>query len=110
VRTASDLKATMIIAITDTGATARILAKYRPKQLILALCMSAGVIRQLNIIRGVFTLKIPSFLGSDNLIDCAINFAYENGYLKKDDTVVCLLGENEETPDYTNIMKISVVK
>lgn len=100
----------MIIAITETGLNARLLAKYRPEQMILALCVSAGIIKQLNIIRGVFPLKIPSFLGTSNLIENAINFAKENGQLKKGDVVVCILGENEETPDHTNILKISLVK
>lgn len=37
VKTASDIGARLIIVITETGAIARIVAKYRPRQLILAL-------------------------------------------------------------------------
>jgi len=37
VKTASDVNASLIIVITETGLTARLIAKYRPKQPILAL-------------------------------------------------------------------------
>ena len=109
VRTAEYLNACLIIVITETGYTARVLAKCRPKQTILALCMSASVIRQLKIARGVATLKIPSFLGSENLINQSIMYAKESGSIKAGDKIVCLLGENEETPDYVNVMKITTV-
>jgi pyruvate kinase len=37
VKTAEDINASLIIVITESGATARLVAKYRPKQRILAL-------------------------------------------------------------------------
>jgi len=37
VKTASDVSASLIIVITENGSTARLVAKYRPKQPILAL-------------------------------------------------------------------------
>lgn len=109
VKTAEDINASLIIVITETGATARLVGKYRPVQPILALCMSASVIRQLNISRGIMCLKIPSFLGTDNLINDAMKYAVEAGYCKSGDNVVCLLGQNEESPEAVNIMKIQTI-
>ena len=109
VKTAEDINASLIIVITETGQTARLVTKYRPKQHILALCMSASVIRQLNISRGIFCLKIPSYLGTDNLINDAIKYACESDFCKKGDSVVCLLGQNEESPETVNIMKIATI-
>ena len=71
--------------------------------------MSASVIRQLNLSRGVLTLKIPSFIGTDNLINDAIKYSLESGYIKSGENVVCIMGQNEETPEYVNIMKITTV-
>ena len=71
--------------------------------------MSASVIRQLNLSRGIITLKIPSFLGSENLINDAINYAKENGYVSKGDSVICILGQNEELPENVNTLKISTI-
>jgi pyruvate kinase len=109
VKTAHQIHAKLIIVITETGATARMVAKYRPLQPILALCMSASVIRQLNISRGVFCLKIPSFLGTDNLINDAMKFALESGLCQKGDNIVCLMSQNEESPEVVNIMKIQTI-
>lgn len=109
VSSASEVMAGLIVVITETGKTARLVAKYKPFQPILALCMSASVIRQLNCSRGVITLKIPSFLGTDNLINNAIKYAQESGYINKGDKIVCLMSMNENTPDNLNSMKITTV-
>ena len=71
--------------------------------------MSASVIRQLNLTRGVITLKIPSFLGTDNLIQDAIKYAQESGFVNSGDNVVCVLGQNEETPENANILKVQTI-
>ncbi len=99
----------MIIVITESGATAILVAKYRPCQSIIALCMSSSVIRQLNLTRGVISLKIPSFLRTDNLLKDAMKFAMEYGYCKTGDNVICLLGQNEDIPEAVNIMKIATI-
>ena len=109
VKTANDIKADLIVVITVNGDTARIVSKYRPRQRVLALCMSSTVIRQLNITRGVICLKIPSYFGTDNLINDALKYATEKGYCKKGNNVVCLVGQNENTPDVINIMKVATI-
>jgi pyruvate kinase len=82
-------------------------AKYRPPQIILALCMDSRVIRNLNISRGIIALKIPSFIGTENLIKDGIQYAKELGYCKPGSNIVCLLSQNEDSPENANIMKIS---
>jgi pyruvate kinase len=109
VSAACDSEASLIVCITESGDLARLVAKFRPRQPILALCMSSCVIRQLNVSRGIISLKIPSFLGQDNLINNAIKYAQESGYIKKGDTVVCITGQNENSPDNVNSMKVMAV-
>ncbi len=109
VQGANDTKAELIVVITESGEIARLLAKYRPKQTILALCMSSAVVRQLSVSRGVHPLKIPAFLDSNNLISNAINHAMETGHLKTGDRIVCLTGMNENNPEHANIIKIMTV-
>merc|ERR1712187_49411 len=53
VKAATVAKASMIMALTETGQTALMLAKYRPKMPILAIAASESVIRQLQYARGV---------------------------------------------------------
>ena len=71
--------------------------------------MNASIIRQMNITRGVITLKIPSYLGTENLLNDAMKYAAESGFAKKGDNVVCICGQNEETPENVNILKISTI-
>lgn len=60
-------------------------------------------------IRGIISLKIPSFLGSDYLILDAIKFSKEKGYVCVGESVICVVGQNEESYDYVNSMKVACV-
>jgi len=72
----------------------------------LALCVQGSVIRNLNLIRGIKTLRITSTIGTDNLISDAIQFAVRQGYTESGDQILCLLGENEDSPENINLMKV----
>lgn len=48
VKTAIDLGATMVVVLTETGTSARLLAKYRPQVPILAFTAAHNVARQIN--------------------------------------------------------------
>lgn len=48
VKTAIDLDAAMVVVLTETGTTARLLAKYRPNMPILAFTAAPDVARQIN--------------------------------------------------------------
>lgn len=48
VKTAIDLDASMVVVLTETGTTARLLAKYRPDMPILAFTAAADSARQMN--------------------------------------------------------------
>jgi pyruvate kinase len=108
VKTAYDIGARIIIVITETGAIARMVAKYRPKHMILALCVQFSVIRNLNLTWGIQTLRIASNIGTENIINDAIRYSVSKGYAEKGDQIVCLLGQNEETPENVNLMKIAI--
>ena len=83
VRTAMDIKASLIICITEDGSSARFLAKYRPSIPILTLSMNSQVIRNMNLTRGLKGLKIATYVGTENLINDAISHAVEKGFAKK---------------------------
>lgn len=109
VSAANDTNAGLIIVITESGHIARLMSKYRPKQPILALCMSSSVIRQMNISRGIYSLKIPSYIDTHNLIQNAIKHAIDNGHVKTGDKVVCISGQNESSPENVNILKVMTI-
>eukprot|EP01054_Gregarina_sp_Poly1_P005254 Gregarina_sp_Poly_1__5253@NODE_2785_length_1719_cov_1360_739709_g1670_i1_p1_GENE_NODE_2785_length_1719_cov_1360_739709_g1670_i1NODE_2785_length_1719_cov_1360_739709_g1670_i1_p1_ORF_typecomplete_len516_score79_72PK/PF00224_21/1_6e146PK_C/PF02887_16/3_2e03PK_C/PF02887_16/5_9e30HpcH_HpaI/PF03328_14/1_1e03HpcH_HpaI/PF03328_14/0_00043_NODE_2785_length_1719_cov_1360_739709_g1670_i11231670 len=106
VETGEDTNASLIVALTETGHTARLLAKYRPRQLILALAASDIVVSQLAFVRGVQAVKVDSFQGTDSVINKAINAGKERGLLKSGDVVVVVHGIMEEVSGHTNLMKV----
>jgi len=106
VETAEDIGASLIIALTETGFTARLIAKYRPSQIVLALSASESTIRHLQIHRGVMTIQVPSFQGTDNVIRSAMLEAKELGLIDSGDSIVAVHGTKEEVAGGTNLMKV----
>merc|ERR1712107_759309 len=62
VKACIDSDASLILALTETGHTARLIAKYRPKATILAISASETTIRQLLCVRGVVPMLTASFV------------------------------------------------
>mmetsp|Transcript_164511 Transcript_164511/g.527669 ORF Transcript_164511/g.527669 Transcript_164511/m.527669 type:complete len:107 (+) Transcript_164511:1-321(+) len=101
-----DSKAALIMALTETGATALTLAKYRPEAPILAISASETTIRQLLLARGVVPIATASFQGTDSVIAKGLAMAKELGLVKSGDIVVAVHGTREECAGATNMMKI----
>ena len=106
VSTILDLNVDLIIVLTDTGALARLVSKYRPSVPVLACSVSGSVIRQLNCARGVIGFKIPSYQGTDNLLALTVQQAKERNLCKPGRKVISIHGTDEETPDESSILKI----
>lgn len=101
-----DLNIDLIVVLTDSGKLARLVSKYRPNKNILACSINASVVRQMNACRGVQGLKIPTFQGTDNVIQFVISEAKKMGACKAGNKVAVIHGTNEETHDESNIFKI----
>ena len=96
----------LIIVLTDTGKLARLVSKYRPEVRILACSLTSNSVRQMCAMRGVIGLKIPTFQGSDNVINFLIQEAKNMKLCKTGDKIAAIYGTQEETPDESNVMKI----
>jgi pyruvate kinase len=101
-----DLNIDLVIVLTDTGAIARLISKYRPPTHILACSVVSSVVRQMSTTRGVTGFKIPSYQGQADMIKVITKAAKDQGLIKSGAKVVCVLSQNEETPDESNIMKV----
>merc|ERR1712007_386375 len=60
VKACVDSDAPLIVVLTETGHSARMVAKYRPKAVILAISASETTVRQLLCVRGVVPLVTAS--------------------------------------------------
>jgi len=109
VKATIDSNCPLIVVLTETGHTARAIAKYRPKAPILAICASETSIRQLNLVRGVIPLLTASFVGTDAVIVKALDKAKADGMVKTGDCVVAVHGQREEVRGHSNLLKMVVV-
>lgn len=105
-----DLGIGLVIVLTDNGKLARLIAKYRPEVKILACSINASVVRQLNCVRGCIGYKIPTFQGTDNVIQFVIQEATKAGLTKNTTQVAVIHGTNEDSPDESNIFKILTIE
>ncbi|KAL0480759.1 pyruvate kinase [Acrasis kona] len=105
VKTANDVKAGMLFTITETGNTARLVAKYRPQPPVLAITQNKETARQLMISRGVHPLVVGSVIGAESIIKRAIETQKEKGNLKPGEYVIVTSGHIEGIAGQTNILK-----
>ena len=71
VRVASDVGARLIVVFTETGTTARHIARHRPQQPIQAQTTSAATVRALQLSWGVHTVQVASMTGVQSGIEMA---------------------------------------
>jgi len=109
VKATIDMGSNLIVALTESGHTARIIAKYRPKATILAIAASESTVRQLQCVRGVVPMLTASFVGTDSVIAKALARAKSDGMARSGDVVVCVHGQREECPGHSNLLKMVTV-
>ena len=94
---ANHLAAAAIIALTDTGFTARSISKYRPKSPILALTGSEAVRRRLALNWGVMPILYKNEGDDDDRINFAVKKAWDQGQLQSGDVIVATAGRSQMT-------------
>lgn len=103
---AKKLKPRAILAITRSGGTARLVAKYRPKTPIIACTAIPETARQLQLMWGVIPLIIPVATSIEDLIYHSIGQTYEEGYVGTDDLVIVIAGTLMGLPARTNLIQV----
>lgn len=106
---ASDLNATAILTPTQSGLTARMISKYRPKALIVAATPFPEVARKLALQWGIEPLVVPESLGTDQLLSVAVTAALDKNYIQTADIVVITAGVPVGKVGTTNMIKVQVV-
>jgi len=105
-KTAWDTKAKLIIVITESGETARLVAKYRPAVPVYVLTTSPTVARQVNgTLRNCFCKVVLSTQGNERLLEQAIAESRTQNLIKAGDIVVCVHGSSEKG-GATNLVRI----
>ncbi|MDB9323784.1 pyruvate kinase [Nodularia spumigena CS-591/04] len=106
---AEQLGAAAIMTLTQTGATARNVSKFRPHTPILAVTPHVNVARQLQMVWGVKPLLVLGLPSTGQTFQAAINVAQEHNYLSEGDLVVMTAGTLQGVSGSTDLVKVEVV-
>lgn len=110
VKTARDIHAKLIIVLTETGTTARYIAKYRPSMPILAVTNHQQVARQIaGYLKGTIPTVIEAKETSEELILNSIEVALAQGLVEVGDSVVVVHGSKGAVAGSTSSMRVCTV-
>lgn len=107
--TAHDLNAKLIVTVTKSGKTAKMISRYRPACSIVACTTYEHVCRQLNLSWGVTPVLIKEEQDTFELFENAVKEIESKGYLKTDDLIVITAGVPLGMSGTTNMIKVHCV-
>lgn len=107
--TALNLEASAIITSTESGHTARMISKYRPKAPIIAVTSNEHVSRKLELVWGVYPQVGERTATTDEMFDLSIDVSLNSGLVTHGDLVVITAGVPVGETGTTNLMKIHVL-
>ncbi|MFT9848310.1 pyruvate kinase [Aneurinibacillus sp. REN35] len=106
---AFDLDACAIITATESGHTARMVSKFRPKAPIVAVTPHPHICRKLALVWGVIPLQSEPTDNTDEMLDISVRTAVNSGVVKRGDLVVITAGVPVREPGTTNLLKVHIV-
>jgi pyruvate kinase len=104
---AEDVDIAAIAVFTDTGNTARMISKYRPRTTIYAFSR-ANVCNRMNLLWGVHPVRWEQNLSVDGMVETAEQDLVRTGRLKPGDILGVVAGTRMSTGS-TNFMRLHVV-
>jgi pyruvate kinase len=107
--TALNLNVSAIVTPTESGHTARMISKYRPKAPIIAVTSEESVSRKLALVWGVTAQMGAKATTTDEMLDLSVQESINTGQVKYGDTIVITAGVPVGESGTTNIMKVHVV-
>ncbi|MGD9640464.1 MAG: pyruvate kinase [Synergistaceae bacterium] len=112
-RAARDISETVcaaaILSLTRSGATARMVSKYRPDCPVIALTPSFSTWRELALVWGVYPLICPFTTDVEESVSNSLSIVQEEGLIKGGDNVVFTSGIPLGIPGSTNLVQVYTV-
>jgi pyruvate kinase len=109
VDTADRLGIGIIVAFTESGTTARLLSKYRPKADIYAFTPLESTYRKMAIYGGVRPMRLDRVHSTDDMIAAAEAELVRCGLVETGDGLVMVAGVPPNQKSSTNVMKLHEV-
>ncbi|WP_270164756.1 pyruvate kinase [Paenibacillus sp. SYP-B4298] len=105
-KSALDLDVKAILTSTESGYTARMISKYRPKAPIIAVTPDPKVIHRLALTWGVKSVQGKPAETTDEMFEIAVRGGIQSGEIQLGDTVIITAGVPVGRSGTTNLIKI----
>jgi pyruvate kinase len=106
---ARDLRVKAFLIPTASGSTARMIARYRPVQPIIAISPNPQTVKNLSLVWGVYPFQVREFQSTEVIIGLAQEKALAMGIVKKGDLVAVTAGLPLHQPGTTNLITVHTV-
>ena len=107
VKTARELACPLIVVLTETGLSARLVAKYRTPVPVLVVTAEAAVARQTQgYVRNVVAVVEESLTDYDALVQRALAVAVQRGLARSGDAVVVVNGSQDSDAAAANTLRL----
>jgi pyruvate kinase len=108
-RAVRDLKADVVVTMTRSGKTARLVARYKPGATIMAATPNRKVARQLMLSYGVQPVVVPRAREFTKVLHDTLSYLLENDYVQRDDRAVVAFGLTMHRSGSTNFLGCDTV-
>lgn len=105
-RTSNLLHAKVIVAATNSGKTAKLISKYRPKCPILTITPDEKVRRGLNLNFALFPSLCNVLNSTDEILEASVSLAKSLGFAESGDDIVVAAGIANSVSGGTNMLKV----
>ncbi|MGI9641944.1 MAG: pyruvate kinase [Acidimicrobiia bacterium] len=109
VDTADRLNLSTIVAFTESGTTARLLSKYKPRANVYAFTPSVVTYRRMAAYGGIRPMLLDRVHSTDDMIAVAEARLLESGLVDRGEGVVMVAGIPPNQSSSTNLMKLHVI-
>ncbi len=106
---ARDLDVKAFLIPTTSGSTARLIARYRPTQPIIAISPDPQTVKMLCLVWGVYPQSTRGFKNTDEMVQVLQRKALESGIVKRGDLVVITAGLPLHQAGTTNMITAKVI-
>jgi pyruvate kinase len=106
---AADLGVSAIVTATTSGYSAKMIAKHRPRSIVVATTPKPEVARRLSVVWGVYPVVVPESTTTDEVLERAVEGALDAGHVRHGDMVVIIAGVPVGQQGTTNLIKVHTI-
>jgi pyruvate kinase len=92
VRLSHNVEASLIVTLTRGGHTPRMIARYRPAEMILAMTDNEECLNKMMLSFGCYPMMVPTFKTTNEIMDIVRKITLDNKLVKKGDKIVIIAG------------------